>query len=231
MVIELQLMKTIAFLLISTVCILAQDSFSQSTPTPAMSAQQAKAKVASLGGHIFRRVDGKIYNFFQSGIHVYGWVQYVDADVVIVQEGNKYQAIKNYNGLPATDGRQITAFAIRNGVFIWNTKPLELWDCGTLLTPAEEKQQQAEFESAQIKYQQERIAATKLKAFIANSNEVVRLSLEATNGSAAAQYSLALHYLDGHGCETNKDLAVHWLKIASDGGYFGASNKLAELNH
>ena len=216
-------------------------------PTPPTSAQQAKAKVDAakakvdaLGGHIFRRVDGKIYNLFQTGVFVGGYVQGVRDDALIVrtgQDSGDYRAIKNYKGEAVAD-KYIYTVAMRNGIYTDGNTPLELYDCGTILSPDEERQQeQATREKMVADAKAKADAVTALreaqrqKSFIINSNEVVRLSLEATNGSAAAQYSLALHYLDGRGCETNKDLAVHWLKIASDGGYFGASNKLAELNH
>jgi TPR repeat protein len=52
------------------------------------------------------------------------------------------------------------------------------------------------------------------------------LQSEATNGSVSAQCSLGLHYLNGQGCETNKELAVYWLTQAANQGEIEASNKL-----
>jgi TPR repeat protein len=76
-------------------------------------------------------------------------------------------------------------------------------------------------------------AAAKLKAqsskFIAQSNAVVWLAPQATNGVASAQYSLALHYLNGEGCATNKDLALYWLKQSSAHGNEEATSKLKGL--
>jgi len=201
-----------------------------------MSAQQAKAMVAALDGHIFRRVDGKIHNFFQSGRAVCGWVRYVDGDVVIIQMGDKYQAIKNYNGLPATDGKQIRASAIRNGVFIWDTKPLELWDCGTILPPEEERQQEQAMRekiAADEKVKADAIAVKReqqrQKTYLVQSNAVFHLQALATNGDVSAQSSLGAHYLKGEGCETNQALAVKWLTMAADNGGIEASNRLERL--
>jgi Sel1 repeat len=53
---------------------------------------------------------------------------------------------------------------------------------------------------------------------------------DATNGMPSMQYNLALRYLKGMGCATNKDLAIEWLKKSAAQGYLEASNKLAVLN-
>jgi hypothetical protein len=58
---------------------------------------------------------------------------------------------------------------------------------------------------------------------------VRQLQTDATNGNASAQTSLALHYLDGRGCETNRELAVYWLTQAAKQGDEEASNTLANL--
>ena len=184
-----------------------------------------------LNGHALRKIDGKIHNLRVDGESKQGKIAYQGEDFLVVKMQwrgeDHFFALKNFQD-GAVD-QQIAVRAIKTGVREWNSEPLELWDCGTLLTPEEEKQKQAEFESAQIKLRQDQIEAARIKTFTANSNEVVRLKSAAASGSASAQFSLALHYLKGQGCETNKDLAIHWLKMASDSGYFGASNKLAEL--
>jgi|GEM_PF-2138623 len=61
------------------------------------------------------------------------------------------------------------------------------------------------------------------------SNTVRLLSTEASSGDAGAQYSLAMHYLNGVGCETNRDQAIYWLQKSSAQEYVEASNKLAVL--
>jgi hypothetical protein len=62
-----------------------------------------------------------------------------------------------------------------------------------------------------------------------DARTVAWLFSQATNGSASAQCSLGLHYLSGQGVETNKTLAIEWLKRAADQGDIEASNKLEEL--
>jgi len=61
------------------------------------------------------------------------------------------------------------------------------------------------------------------------SNAVMWLMPQATNGSSSAQYSLALHYLSGTGCETNANLALFWLEKAASQGSLEASNKLFQI--
>ncbi|HEX4265179.1 MAG TPA: hypothetical protein VH597_12640 [Verrucomicrobiae bacterium] len=72
-------------------------------------------------------------------------------------------------------------------------------------------------------------ARSQLAQFIAQSNAVIWLAPEATNGSVSAQYGLALHYLKGQGCETNRDLAIYWLKKCSQQGNEDAVAKLNSL--
>lgn len=38
------------------------------------------------------------------------------------------------------------------------------------------------------------------------------LQPQATNGDTSAQCSLGIHYLNGQGCETNRELGIYWLK-------------------
>jgi len=52
---------------------------------------------------------------------------------------------------------------------------------------------------------------------------------QATNGVAWAQYSVAICYLNGTGCETNREEAIGWLNKAAAQGSVEASNKLAHL--
>lgn len=93
------------------------------------------------------------------------------------------------------------------------------------LTPEQIKAaQDAEQEAAQIAAQ-----AEKQKQFLIQSNAVVWLKSQATNGSASAQCSLGLHYLNGQGCETNREQAIYWLIQAANQGDQEAANKLTRL--
>jgi hypothetical protein len=52
----------------------------------------------------------------------------------------------------------------------------------------------------------------------------------ATNGSASAQCSLGLRYLNGRGCETNRAQAIYWLQQSAMQGDSEASNTLAKIS-
>ena len=224
----------LAILLGLTLAALAQNGNLLGTRAPRQETQEEIEQeiTSELNGHALRKIDGKIHNLRAEGESKSGIVVLVDHDVVILKLNNDadvptYWALKNYSD--AIKNQTVSVRALNVGKYSWGQYPLELWDCGTILTPVEEKKMKGEFDEAQNKIQQDQIEAAQLKKFITNSNEVVRLKLAAWGGSAPAQYSLALHYLSGQGCETNKAIAIHWLKIASDAGDFGASNKLAKL--
>jgi hypothetical protein len=82
----------------------------------------------------------------------------------------------------------------------------------------------------------EQLGAIKLKQQLdkqrtleGQTNAVHWLQSQATNGDVSAQCSLGLHYLNGLGCETNKEQAIFWLQKAAEQGDSEASNKLSEL--
>jgi hypothetical protein len=55
------------------------------------------------------------------------------------------------------------------------------------------------------------------------------LEHDAKNGDSSAQYSLAIHYLHGIGCETNEVQGIYWLIKATAQGNMDASNDLQEI--
>lgn len=69
------------------------------------------------------------------------------------------------------------------------------------------------------------------RALINETNAVRWLQTQVTNGSASAQYSLGLHYLNGRGCATNRDQAIYWITQAANQGDTEASNKLTSLRN
>ncbi len=85
----------------------------------------------------------------------------------------------------------------------------------------------------QIKAAQEaariRAIADQKRAMQGQTNAVRWLQPQATNGDVSAQYSLGLHYLNGQGCETNREQAIYWLQKAAAQGNLEASNKLVSL--
>ena len=99
---------------------------------------------------------------------------------------------------------------------------LEEWDAGKPSGPPPPTPEQL----AAIKLKQE--LDTK-RALNAQTNAVRWLLSQATNGDVSAQCNLGEHYLIGQGCETNRDLAIQWLRKAADGGSAEASNKLSQL--
>jgi len=83
------------------------------------------------------------------------------------------------------------------------------------------KQTQA---AAQLASKQE---AKKIKE--AEVRAVLWLQSKATNGDASAQFFLGKHYLNGEGCETNRELAIDWFRKAATQGSLEASNELVSL--
>lgn len=82
----------------------------------------------------------------------------------------------------------------------------------------------------------EQIEAAKAKALLdkkraeeSQINAVKWLQSQATNGDASAQCSLGLHYLNGQGCDTNREQGVYWLTQSANQGNIEASNKLVGL--
>jgi hypothetical protein len=102
----------------------------------------------------------------------------------------------------------------------------ELWDYGKLyvLPPLTPEQIKAAQEAANA-----RAIANKKKAEQGQVNAVRWLQPQATNGNASAQCRLGSHYLNGQGCETNREQAIYWLKKAADQGDAEASTVLRRL--
>ncbi|MEN6533332.1 MAG: hypothetical protein ABFD89_06695 [Bryobacteraceae bacterium] len=64
----------------------------------------------------------------------------------------------------------------------------------------------------------------------AKTNAFHWLQAQSTNNdNAGAQYRLAICYLTGAGCATNRIEAMKWLKLSASSGNLEASNKLATL--
>jgi S1-C subfamily serine protease len=76
---------------------------------------------------------------------------------------------------------------------------------------------------------QARAIADKERSMQGQINAVRWLQPQATNGDASAQCSLGFHYLNGQGCETNREQAIYWLQKAAEQGNLEASNKLVSL--
>jgi len=232
-------MKT-KFIFLYAFCAFAVQTFAQLTEkqgllgyNAAESAQILKDENALIlrqyNGQFFASIDGKVYDMRQSGRFIHGNVKYASDGIVVIETGLYTMpdvAVKNYRGNDATIDNRISVCAIQTGTYDWNDVPLKLWDCGKpyVPPPLTPEQIKAAQDAAKITALRE-----KQKQFLAQSNAVVWLQSEATNGDVSAQCSLGEHYLNGQGCETNRDLAIQWLQKASDGGSVEASNKLSQL--
>lgn len=212
----------------------------QPTPEETAAAQQAeqarqlKAKSDALGGHVFRRVDGKIYNLWLTGQFIVGVVVSTKNNMLIMRgkggsQTRGYFAVKNYTGNDVTFAKAMTMFAMDNGTYNWQAQTIKLYDCGEILSPDEENQQEQAVHEKAAQIQKAKTEAERQKVFLVQSNAVLHLQTMATNGEAWAQCSLGKHYLNGQGCETNRELAVKWLKMAAGNGDMEASNALVTL--
>ncbi|HUZ08091.1 MAG TPA: SEL1-like repeat protein [Candidatus Paceibacterota bacterium] len=108
--------------------------------------------------------------------------------------------------------------------------PLALWDCGTPLMDEEEKEHIDQIRAEQVAQRKILDDAARQRNFLIQSNAIVSLLPHATNGETWAQTGVAIRYLNGQGCETNKNLAIFWLQKAAAQGDSEASNYLARIN-
>jgi len=146
--------------------------------------------------------------------------------LIILYCANRQEvAIKNYTGA-ATNGKKIFALGMENGIYKWGDSPLQIYDCGKpyIPPPPTPAQIAAAQKAARIVALLER-----QKALEGQTNTVHWLQSQVTNGTASAQYSLGLHYLNGQGCETNREQAIYWITQAANQGDTEASNKLVSL--
>ena len=129
------------------------------------------------------------------------------------------------------DGQKIQFLAIRVGSFRYTGTDgakytIAAYDYGKPPVPPPQTPEQ-------IKAAQEaansRAIANKKKAEQGQVNAVRWLQPQATNGNASAQCRLGLHYLNGQGCETNREQAIYWLRKAADQGDAEASTVLTRL--
>jgi hypothetical protein len=87
----------------------------------------------------------------------------------------------------------------------------------------------AELIQKQIEAAKARAIADKKRVEQGQIAAVKFLQPQATNGDADSQCQLALHYLNGQGCETNREAAIYWLQKSAAQGNRQASNKLVTL--
>ena len=128
--------------------------------------------------------------------------------------------IENYHSQFAADGQQLVIQSVnRIGTTNLLGKTIELWYYGIppeIIAADKAKKELAAKEAA-------------AKNFQIQSNDVLRLQPQATNGDDISQYFLGLHYLEGMGCETNLEMAIFWLTKSANQGNSSASNLLMKI--
>lgn len=192
------------------------------------------AKVILSSNQPIRIVNGKPYNIVQNA----GWkvivgnVYMADGNLVVVREFSDFKvggalfAITNCPIAPVD--QRMSVVAMRCGTIVSGNIPIQLWDCGTPYIPPAPTAEQARIAQKNAEAIAER---QRLKVATTLTNAVNWLGTQATNGEASAQYSLALHYLNGQGCATNRELAIYWLTKSEAQGNEESAAKLKELQH
>lgn len=148
---------------------------------------------------------------------------------------SKQVLVVNYPTEGIAEGEKLDFYAVQIGTTNFSGHTIELWDAGipklTPVTIEQRKEWQAQTAAFNEKQKAKAQEAAQAKKFLIQSNAVRWLQPQATNGDASAQCSLGLHYLNGQGCETNREQAIYWLTQAADQGDQEASNKLASLQN
>jgi hypothetical protein len=182
-----------------------------------------KTRNSPVGGVWQRVVNGQKIDFHKPPAYSINGQVTAERDGLVILSGVEGEfALTNYSG-HITDGEKVFALAMRSGKYTYGDTPMDIWDCGTPYIPSpEEIVASNAVVQAKAEIARQRIAQ-------AQTNAVIWLKSQATNGSASAQCSLGEHYLAGLGCETNRAQAIYWFTQAANQGDIEASNKLAGL--
>ena len=135
------------------------------------------------------------------------------------------------------EGQNVNVDAKEIGTTNFMGKTIELWDGGIIPKTQEQMaemkvQESIELAAADQLVEDQRLAvqrAQNQKIYEAQERAVKWLQSQATNGDAGAECSLGEHYLNGQGCDTNRQQGIYWLQKAADQGDIEASNCLANL--
>ncbi len=204
---------------------------------PSPTAWQLRLNSIPPDNNVFRSVNGQKYNilYAQTWKVVSGKVYQQENNILILDNSfghltpngwqSSYYAVTNYPGNPTAD-TSVSVMAMRIGNYDMGGMPIEFYDCGTPYVPPPPTPEQIKAAQQAAKLAAQREAQ---KQFLAQSNAVVWLQSQATNGDAVAQYSLGEHYLNGQGCQTNREQGIYWLQKAASQGNIEASNKLVSI--
>lgn len=205
-------------------------------------AREQRGMSNALGGHAYRRIDGKIQYMPEAGskIHVKAESK-ASGGILIVQHqkpfgGQERYAIKNYKG-EAVSGRELEILAMYVGTYNYGSETIELYDCGAILSPAEERELSAKLRgqvAAAQKAAQEKVDAARRIA-AENQKLAAEAALksdqaEAEKGDAYGLLRMGERYRDGDGVEKDSAKAEEYLTKAAKAGSPAAVRALAELN-
>ena len=204
-------MKTMVLLLLSAICLRAQ-------PYRVVDGKTYNLKTGGWQYNPITRLmyqtdwqslNGKVYSVQNGGVVLVRWIGKA--------QGFKHYFILNYPGIDVAKDQMISPLAMQVGTtnifYAGNQETFEVWDCGVLTNAPPPEEVAAE--KAQAAEQLAKREEQRQKNLLVQSNTVLHLQTLATNGEAWAQCSLGKHYLNGQGCETNRELAAKWLKMAA----------------
>jgi hypothetical protein len=187
---------------------------------------------------VYTVVDGRVSDK-RTWISISGNIIDYSGDTVLLEAGTDKIILKHYEFQDGTGGilvaqhTPVETKALKVAPEHWAGSKFspagtyETWDCGKPYVPSAADIEAARKQAAD-KMEADTIALRK-KEHEAQLRAFRTVYSGATNGSPSMQYSLALRYLNGQGCETNKDEGIRWLKIASTNGSYEAASKLAAL--
>lgn len=206
--------------------------FPELSPTQ-QTAFDRNVKALCASNNVMRVVHGNVYNVVadEHWQYISGAVEFMNNGCLIVRERKdfletgKHLILTNCPALSAKGLAQVVAMPV--GIINDFGYPTELWDCGTpYIPPPPTPEQIARAQDAKVK----NIIAQHQRSALAESNAVTWLQSQSTNGSPADQFSLAMHYLNGQGCATNRDLAIYWLQQSARAGSEEAARKLRQMD-
>lgn len=150
--------------------------------------------------------------------------------------------LKNYPSQQTiTDDRHVAGYAMAQGRTNYlsvsgATRTVELWDFGT--KPPDQKIAAHLEDLRRIREMNDRVLANarevamqrqQLKREERTQREILDLESKAKAGEGYAQFALGMRYFSGRGVETNRALAMQWLRAAMTNGNTQASNELARI--
>jgi len=218
-------------------------SFVPPTPTPkqkaAEEAQRLQTVQTLLKGHYFRRVNGQIVNMFLNGNLTYFIVESKINGFVIGKGFGKEAlgriAVKNFTG-EVIAKQSIEFVAVRSGSYDDGGTPLELYDCGRILTADEEQNEierlKKQHATAQQQVQADRQVKKKIedaKAAEATAKAVKINQDQADKGDAYGLLRMGERYRTGVGVEKDLEKARSYLQKAVNAGSETAKSELADL--